>query len=156
MDIVVREAVEGDLEVLVLCHSRFMEHHIKADKRFALRSDAEEKWGEQIASELSNPDTLVLVAEDNSKIIGCAYILIKSGALDFGPEKIGYLCDVFVETNYRRLGIARRFLSSALNWLRMREIYTIETSWSVNSEEAKSTWPELGFIPISVSGQLQF
>ncbi len=156
MDIIIREAVDGDLEALVLCHKRFMEHHITVDERFTLRSKAAEKWGEQIASELSNPSTLVLVAEVNSKIVGCAYILIKSGALDFGPEKIGYLCGVFVETDYRRLGIARRFLSTALNWLRMRDIFTIEASWSVHSEEAKSTWPVLGFLPISISGQMQF
>jgi ribosomal protein S18 acetylase RimI-like enzyme len=156
MDIFVREAVDGDLEALVQCHSSFMNHHITADKRFTLRAGAAEKWIKQITTALGNPDTLVLVAEDNSKIVGCAYILIKSGALDFGPEKIGYICDVFVETNYRRSGIARRFVLSAQNWLRMREIYTIEASWSVHSEEAKSTWPALGFVPVSISGQMQF
>jgi GNAT superfamily N-acetyltransferase len=105
---------------------------------------------------LSDPETLVLVAEGNSKIIGCAYTIIKPGALDFGPEKIGYLCDVFVETDFRRLGITRRFLSSTQNWLRAREIFTIEASWSVHSEEAKNTWPALGFVPISISGQMKF
>jgi GNAT superfamily N-acetyltransferase len=156
MNIVVREAVQGDLEALVLCHSRFMEHHISVDKRFALRSNAGDKWGEQIANALGNPVTLVLVAEGDSKIIGCAYTLIKPGALDFGPEKIGYICDVFVETDFRRLGIARRFLSSTQNWLRLRNIFTIEASWSIYSEEAKNTWPTLGFVPISISGQMQF
>jgi hypothetical protein len=46
MDIIVREAVQGDLEALVLCHSRFMEHHISVDKRFTLRSNARDKWEE--------------------------------------------------------------------------------------------------------------
>jgi ribosomal protein S18 acetylase RimI-like enzyme len=156
MNIVVREAVGGDLEALVKCHSRFMERNISVDKRFALRSKVEDKWGEQIASALGNPAALVLVAEGNGNIVGCAYTIIKPGALDFGPEKIGYLCDVFVETDYRRLGIARRFLSLSLNWLRLREIFTIEASWSVYSEETRTTWPALGFIPISISGQMQF
>lgn len=156
MDIIIREASDSDLEALVLCHSRFMEHHIIGDERFSLRAKASEKWSGQIAAELHNSDSLVLVAEDNSKIVGCAYILIKSGALDFGPEKIGYICDVFIEADYRRLGIARRFLSYGLNWLRTRKIFTIEASWSIHSEEAKSTWPALGFVPISVSGQMQF
>ena len=156
MEILFREASNNDIEALVRCHSRFMEHHINVDKRFKLRSDAEEKWPEQIAEAVGNKDTLVLIAEVDKTIVGCAYIIIKSGALDFGPEKIGYLCDVFVERGYRRNGIAKRFLSLSLKWLREKGIHTIEASWSVYSAEAKSTWPLLGFEPISMSGQMKF
>nr|MCU0344259.1 GNAT family N-acetyltransferase [Ignavibacterium sp.] len=134
----------------------FMDHHIANDVRFTLRTGASDKWSEQIISAIKDPNTLVLVAQHKTEIIGCAYIIIKSGSLDFGPEKIGYICDVYVDKSYRRLGIAKRFLSEAIAWLKIREIHTLEASWSVHSEEAKKTWPALGFVPISISGQMQF
>ena len=133
-----------------------MEHHINVDKRFTLRFGAEEQWHKQVSEAVESKDTLVLVAETKETIVGCAYIIIKSGAMDFGPEKIGYLCDVFVEPDYRRQGIARRFLTNAKSWLQEKGIHTIEASWSVHSEEAKNTWPLLGFQPISTIGQLDF
>ncbi len=156
MEIVVREAVITDVEALIRCHNRFMEHHITGDKRFTLRAGAKEKWREQISEWVGNPDTLVLVAENKTIVVGCAYTIIKSGALDFGPEKIGYICDVYVDPDYRRQGIAKRFLTTAQNWLQKRGITIIEASWSVHSTEAQKTWPSLGFKPMSISGQLEF
>ena len=155
MDIVIREAKCDDLEALINCHSLFMEHHVANDLRFTLRPGASDKWEEQIISAIKDQDTIVLVAQQKLKIVGCAYVIIKSGASDFGPEKIGYICDVYVDKSYRRSGIAKRFLSRAKDWLKQREINTIEASWSVHSEEAKQTWPALGFAPISISGQLK-
>ena len=44
MEILIREAVKTDIEMLVQCHGKFMEHHINVDKHFALRPGAEKKW----------------------------------------------------------------------------------------------------------------
>jgi GNAT superfamily N-acetyltransferase len=156
MDFVIRKAAETDIEALVRCHKSFMEHHINIDKRFALRTGAEEKWEEQITNSLKDPNTLVLVAESDSYIAGCAYTIIKEGAMDFGPRKIGYLCDVFVEPDYRRQGITRQFLLTTQKWLQERGINTIEASWAVYCVEAQKTWRALGFIPLSISGQMDF
>lgn len=156
MNIDIREAKESDIEELVRCHRQFMEHHINVDKHFTLKAGVEEKWKEQINDSVINSDNLVLIAEVNSNIVGCAYTLIRNGALDFGPEKIGYLCDVFVEPDYRRRGIAKGFLLSSQRWLLKKGIHTIEASWSLHSVEAQNTWPSLGFVPISISGQLEF
>lgn len=156
METTIREAVAGDLDTLIRFHTLFMEHHSAGDDRFALRSGVKETWHERISAAVDDPETLVLVAAAGTGIIGCAYTLIKPGAMDFGPDRIGFLCDVFVEPGYRRYGIARRFLSSSISWLRMREIHTIEASWAVHSEEAQFTWPSLGFAPISISGRMEF
>ena len=43
MEILIREAVKTDIEMLVQCHGKFMEHHINVDKHFALRPGAEKK-----------------------------------------------------------------------------------------------------------------
>ena len=156
MDFVIRKAAETDIEALVRCHKDFMEHHINVDKRFTLRTAAEEKWEEQITNSMKDPNTLVLIAESDSYIAGCAYAIIKEGAMDFGPRKIGYLCDVFVEPDYRRQGITRQFLLTTQKWLQERGINTIEASWAVYCVEAQKTWRSLGFIPLSISGQMDF
>lgn len=156
MDIAIREAVPGDIDALKTFHDLFMEHHARCDDRFALRSGEPDRWRERICAAVEDAETLVLVAEESGQYVGCAYTLIKPGGPDFGPEKIGYLCDVFVVPEYRRHGLARRFLSLSQDWLRRRGIHTIEASWAVGCLEARGTWPGLGFVPMSVSGRLEF
>lgn len=156
MDFIIRKAAESDIEALVRCHKSFMEHHINVDERFTLRSGADKKWEEQILNSLKDTDTLILVAESDSIIAGCAYTIVKKGAEDFGSEKIGYMCDIYVEPDFRRQGIARQFLETAKKWLKERDINTIELSWAVRCVEAQNTWRALGFIPLSISGQMEF
>jgi len=156
MEISIREAVANDLDTLIRFHALFMEYHVTCDDRFSLRSGVTEKWRERISAAVDDPETLVLVAAEGTDLVGCAYTLIRPGAMDFGPDRTGYLCDVFVEPGYRRNGIAHRFLSSSQSWLRKREIHAIEASWAVGADEAQCTWPSLGFAPISVSGNMEF
>jgi ribosomal protein S18 acetylase RimI-like enzyme len=154
--IAIREATNNDIEALIRCHARFMDHHTAVDKRFSLKPGAEDKWSEQISEAVNNTDSLVLVADDKGFIAGCAYVIIKAGAPDFGHDETGYLCDVYVYPDYRRKGIARSFLTAAKKWLIEKDIHTIEANWSVYSSEAQKTWSALGFNPFSTTGQLEF
>ncbi len=156
MDIGIREAAAGDLGDLVRLHGLFMDHHRDCDERFVLRPGVEQGWAGRISGAVEDPDSLVLVATAEGGVVGCAYTLIKSGDADFGPERIGFLCDVYVEPPLRRRGVARRFLAESRNWLYERGIRTIEAGWAVRADEAGSTWPGLGFVPLSSTGRLEF
>lgn len=156
MDYIVREAADDDIEALIRCHKNFMEHHINIDKRFTLRDGVEENWKEQILNSIQDPETLVLVAESEKIIAGCSYTIIKKGAADFGPEKIGYFCDAYVEPDFRRQGIARQFILTSEKWLQGKGINTIELCWSVHCVEAQNTWRALGFAPLSITGRIEF
>jgi len=153
--IAIREAVTEDLQALVLMHGLFMEHHVACDERFAVRPGVRETWPGRISAAMDNPEALVLVAAAGSRIVGCAYTFLRPGALDYGPEKVGFLCSVFVDPGSRRQGIARGFLSSSEEWLREKGIRTLEVSWAVRSEEARSTWTSLGIEPVAVSGRME-
>ena len=153
MEVTIQPAIASDLENLVIFHDLFMKHHIACDERFTLRSGAEENWESIITTALDDPETLVLIAVAGKRPVGCAFTLIKPGAMDFGDERIGYLCDVYVEPEFRRHGIARRFLESSEDWLRTIGIRTLEASWAVSCREAAGTWLELGFEPLSVTGR---
>ena len=155
-EITIREAVAGDVDALVRLHALFMDHHADRDPRFKVRPGASGAWRERLAAAVDDPETLVPVAVVGSDCVGCAFTLIRPGAMDFGPERIGYLCDVFVEPEFRRRGLARRFLDLSVDWLRERDIHTVEASWAIGSREARSTWPRLGFVPMSTSGRLEF
>ena len=156
MEILIRSAVMGDLDDLLRRRAEFMSHHIARDARFTLRPGAEDAWPEQIRRAIDDPDSLVSAAIAGPDLVGCAYTLIRPGAMDYGSERIGYLCDVFVDPDHRRSGLARRFLEVSVDWLRERGIGTIETTWAICSQEACSTWPGLGFVPISTCGRIEF
>ncbi|MBU1071627.1 GNAT family N-acetyltransferase [bacterium] len=153
MEIRIRSATEADLDTLVEFHRLFMAHHATGDARFALRPGAADGWRAEIARALADPDVLALVAEAAGEPVGCAFTLLKPGARDFGDERIGYLCDVYVVPAWRRSGVARKLLARTENWLQDRGIGTLEASWALGSREAADSWPALGFAPLSVTGR---
>ena len=153
MEVTIQPAIKSVLENLVIFHDLFMKHHITCDERFTLRIGARDNWKSIITTALNDPDTLILVAVAGKRPVGCAFTLIKPGAMDFGDERIGYLCDVYVEPEFRRHGIARRFLESSEDWLQTKGIRTLEACWAVSCREAAGTWPGLGFEPLSVTGR---
>ncbi len=154
MGIVIRTARPSDLGSLVRLHGLFMEHHARCDARFSPHPDFLEAWKDKITKALEDPDVLVLVAVTGERIVGCAFLLIRPGADDYGEARVGYLCDVYVERDARRNGVTRGFLQEALAWLRSRNIRTLQLSWGVNCPEAAATWPALGFEPLSVTAVL--
>ena len=95
-------------------------------------------WSERsIASELTNPLALWLVAENDGKVIG--YIGSQS-VLDEAD-----MMNIAVSQDFRRLGVAETLVNSLIAQLRDGGVHSLCLEVRESNEPAKSLYKKLGF-----------
>ena len=60
-------------------------------------------------------------------------------------KKIGIIFDIFIESNYRRSGIADNLLEPAFQWFQKKKVKHIELSVDARNESAIKFWSKAGF-----------
>ena len=87
---------------------------------------------------LVNNNTKAFVCEENNKIVGYIYCYVNN-------ESIGILDALYVEEEYRGLGIATKLIELAIDWLKENRVKVIEISVIDKNELAKKLYAKLGF-----------
>ena len=88
---------------------------------------------------LINNNTHAFVCEENNKIVGYIYCYVNN-------ESIGILDALYIEEEYRGLGIATKLTELAINWLKDEKLVKlIEISVMDKNELAKKLYKKLGF-----------
>lgn len=87
----------------------------------------------------NNNNTHAFVCEENNKIVGYIYCYVNN-------ESIGILDALYIEKEYRGLGIATKLIELAINWLKDEKLVKlIEISVMDKNELAKKLYKKLGF-----------
>lgn len=95
-----------------------------------------------------NPDALVIVAEDNSQVIGFIIgVIVPCRVPSFisKVKKVGYIEEAHVITAYRRKGILRKMESMLLNFFKDKDIRYVELNYFTSNSIAKNSWEALGY-----------
>ena len=88
---------------------------------------------------LINNNTHAFVCEENNKIVGYIYCYVNN-------ESIGILDALYIEEEYRGLGIATKLIELAINWLKDEKLVKlIEISVMDKNELAKKLYKKLRF-----------
>lgn len=58
--------------------------------------------------------------------------------------KFGHISDVFVEKNFRKLGVAKQFLKKLKKWFKNKNLKHIELSVHEKNEVGKKAWAKYG------------
>src|SRR5438552_17650211 len=115
--ITIRAATVSDQEPLGRFGGALMREHHSADpSRFIQVEQPEAGYGRFLVSQLSKPDSLVLVAEHSGTVIG--YVLADVESTNWmelrGP--CGVVHDIYVDVGARRLGAGRELMTAATGW----------------------------------------
>lgn len=95
-----------------------------------------------VTSELSNPLSLWLVAEDNGVVagyIGSQTVLGESDMLNLA-----------VLPGYRRQGVGKRLVTELINRLSKKDVYRLTLEVRVSNEAAISLYNSMGFQPVGI------
>ncbi len=88
---------------------------------------------------LVNNNTKAFVCEKNNKIIGYIYCYVNN-------ESIGIIDALYIEEEYRGLGIATKLIELTINWLKNEKLVElIEISVMDKNKLAKKLYKKLGF-----------
>ena len=142
---VIRKAKLQDIEQITKYGIILLKQHSDLDPYFAPIETVDKVYRKFLEGCLNSENKLLLVAENNGKLMGYAAGEIQTRSPIFRISENGYINDVFVEEEFRELGIARKFLTELKNWFESKNIKHIELSILANNVIAKKTWATFGF-----------
>ncbi len=141
----IREAKSQDIEQVTQFGVRLLKQHADLDPYFVPVKNINKLYQKFLERCLDSKDYLFLVAEENGKLAGYAVGEIQTRAAVFKISENGYINDVFVDEEFRKLGIAKKFLSELKKWFKDKNIKYVELSVHVKNEIGKKTWEKFEF-----------
>lgn len=147
----IRLATTSDQELLGRFGGALMRQHHAADPaRFLQVEHPEAGYGRFLVSQISNPESLVMVAEHSGAVIGYVFADIEPTNWMELRGPCGVVQDLFVDEAARRLGAGRALLHAALDWIRSQGRSQVVLMTKTRNEHAQHLFAAVGFRPTMV------
>ena len=143
----IRRATAADLPAIGRMGALLMRVHYEFDHNRFMRPGAgtEQGYASFLTSRLDEEDALIVVAEQNARIVGYAYAGIEPRSWQELRERSGYVHDLFVDEAHRSTGLAAALVSAACDWLREQGLPRVLLWTAVPNERAQRVFERLGF-----------
>jgi GNAT superfamily N-acetyltransferase len=146
--VTIRPAAAPDQEQLGRFGGALMRQHHAADpKRFIQVDHPEAGYGRFLVSQISNPNSLVLVAEHAGRVIGYVFADVEPTNWMELRGPCGVVQDVYVDEGARRLGAGRELMRAAIAWIRSKGRTQVVLLTKTRNEHAQYLFTTLGFRP---------
>lgn len=152
----IRKAVQDDLPVLVDFLAKLALHVAGEPPHTTLKKAERSRLMTVLRSSLSDPNKLLIVAEaGNARLVGMGYLYVwrNQGIWEQAEEvefKSGIIDDVWVEPDFRKLGVFSAILRELVAFAESHDIDELILEYAVSNEEAAATWTKLGFKPTGI------
>ena len=144
----VRPATASDQEPLGRFGGALMRQHHAADpRRFIQVEHPEAGYGRFLVSQISNPDSLVLVAERSGTVIGYVFADVETTNWMQLRGPCGIVHDIYVDEAMRRLGAGRELMDAAIAWIRSKGRSQVVLLTKSQNQRAQDLFGRLGFRP---------
>jgi ribosomal protein S18 acetylase RimI-like enzyme len=142
----IRPASKSDVVALGRLGAALMrQHHASDPRRFILTDRPEDGYGRFLVSQLTNPDSLVLVAERENEILGYVFAGLEPTSWRDLRGSCGFIHDVYVHESARRQGTGRALVRAAIGWAQSRGMAQV-VLWSKSGNDgAQRLFAKLGF-----------
>jgi GNAT superfamily N-acetyltransferase len=121
-------------------------HHEFNERRFMSPGENPEAgYGAFLASQLDNPEMLVLVAERQDVIVGYVWAAIEPESYKELRARAGYIHDILVTDEARGGGAGARLIEAAVDWLREQGMPRVLLWTAAPNEKARKLFEAHGF-----------
>uniref|UniRef100_A0A7C5YAE2 GNAT family N-acetyltransferase n=1 Tax=Caldiarchaeum subterraneum TaxID=311458 RepID=A0A7C5YAE2_CALS0 len=142
-EVIFRKAEEKDIPKLMELNIRLKRLNEEFDPLFRMRQDIAEKSREYLEAAIKSNNSLVIVAENNNKVVGFIKADIKE-RIFYEPRVEGNIVEFYLLPEYRRKKIGAAMLDYMIKQLKDRvEIITAE--FPALNEIAVEFYTRLGF-----------
>jgi GNAT superfamily N-acetyltransferase len=147
----IRRALAADQAVLGRYGAALMrQHHDEDPRRFILTERPEAGYGRFLASQVGDPDTLVLVAERSGQVVGYVFASIEPVSWRDLRGPCGFVHDVYVDERARREGTGRELVRAAIEWIHSRGRSQVVLWSKTRNDAAQRLFTSLGFRPTMI------
>lgn len=149
---IVRRATAADLDAVGRMGAELLRVHYEFDRQRFMRpgNDAESGYTWFLGSQLDAPDSLVLVAEHDTTIVGYLYAGIEPRNWKELRERAAFVHDILVHHAHRARGIAELLMEHAFAWMRDRQVPRVLLWTAAPNEGARRVFERLGFRPTMI------
>jgi GNAT superfamily N-acetyltransferase len=145
----VRPACFADYEALTALFDELDEFHRRARPDFFQPFTGPARTREQLERWLVDPDSTVLVAENEAGVVGLALLLTRPQSAFPGavPRKVIEIDNLVVRADQRGKGIGQRLLEAAVEWARQHRATHVEVAVHAFNGRARRFYRHFGFVP---------
>ena len=147
MAVIIREATEFDLTPMLGLWQELVTFHEQFEPLFVQRKDACRTWLKFVRENMDKDTALVLVAEQDGKIVGLSEALITPYPPVFERERYGELMGMVVAPQARRQGVGTLLFTEMKRWYQQQDIDRIEVRAHVHNPISQPFWEKQGFQP---------
>jgi len=146
-DVVIRRAEARDLPELGELGAALMRVHYAFDQLRFLEPGGGDQAGYArfLASQLDEDAAMVCVAERQGHILGYVYAAIEPLSWKDLRDEAGYIHDLLVVDEARRLGVGEALLDRAIAWLVERRMPRVLLGTAAQNEMARRLFERRGF-----------
>ncbi len=146
----IRKADKADLPVLIGFMAK-LALHVAGSPPQKLKKKEHKRLNDVLVAALDDSDKLLVVADiPGTGVVGMGYIYIwrsqgiweQAGEQEF---RTGVIDDIWVEPEYRQLGIFSAILTELVTFAERRDARELMLEYAVSNKEAEATWTRLGF-----------
>ncbi len=141
----IREATIADVPGLVPVWREMMDFHAERDVFWKTREGAEDAFSKYVSENIKKDEALVLVAQNNEKIVAYCQCLIVEYPPVLITKQYGNIVDLAVCENYRRNGIGEKMVKWAMEWFKTKGLERAEVRVAVTNEISMQFWRKMGF-----------
>ena len=144
--ITIRRATAADQEPLGRFGGALMRQHHDADpSRFIQVEHPEAGYGRFLVSQLSNPESVVFVADRAGEVVGYVWADVEGISWKDLRGPCGFVHDIFVAEAARREGAGRQLLAAAVDWIRSHGRTQVVLWTKTKNDHAQNLFAKLGF-----------
>lgn len=132
------------------------EEHTTYDRVYATTPGAERTMRRFLADLASGSHSFLFVAVSGGRTIGFVSGELREGSPTFHPKTWASVDDVFVEPEYRSLGVGRALLEKVKEWAKEKGADGVSLQVAAANERGRKFYKDLGFREISVYELLEF
>jgi ribosomal protein S18 acetylase RimI-like enzyme len=127
------------------------QHHAFDPRRFlAASSRTPDQYAAFLGSQLDDPDAVVVVAEQEERVIGYTFAAMEGYDYKSLRGPAGLLHDILVDPRDRGRGIGRRLLEETMSMLHALGARQIVLSTAERNEAAQRLFARMGFRPTMI------
>ena len=123
------------------------QHHADDPRRFLQVDHPEAGYGRFLVSQISNPNSLVMVAEQAGAVVGYVFADVEPTNWMELRGPCGVVQDVYVDEAARRAGAGRELMRAAIAWIRSKGRSQVVLMTKSRNEHAQHLFTTLGFRP---------
>lgn len=143
----VRSCEKRDLQALGKLYGEFVAYHTDLDSRFGKVDDHAEMFEEYILKHMGSEESKVLVAEDDSGVVGYCLGYIQERPPVYPKRRFGYIDNLCVCENDQSHGVGTLLFDAMKTWFLEAKIDQIELNVAISNPKAMGFWRKMGFIP---------